>query len=296
MIEWMPVILKSVLGSLASEGTKRVFEALRTTPRLAGGHLDEMSLNDIDDVPDDAESLRFLTRQRMRHREDLARSKWDWLILTAYHHPRLGRTDDLPDDWDPRAIGDQYTVADFAGRELYHEENLGENAPSGVRVMLIHNRIQIAVKLHHSIALLDEAISTKAKAIGLRPPPWPRLAVEPAWASFLAEVSGREFPDLANCNSYCGFKDLWSVSDTPGRGIRRKVQAGGKANLFAYASVMEIATRVTRAHYRQLHKDALGGGRETPHQWALRKVASAVLKDLWRAHADHWRESEIRDA
>ncbi len=295
MFDIISAILQGALGNLTSDVVKMILRASRTKSLDATDSPGNGEFDSTADSPEDTESLRFLTRQRTAHRRDLARAKWDWLILVAYHHPKRGRTDELPDDWDPREIGDQFTVADFAGRDLPHEDEIGEQAQSQVRLSLLHTRIQIVTHLRDAIATLDSAIATKSDILDLPDSPWPDPAVKSAWATFIVEVSGREFPGLPNLNSYCGFRSLWAVSDTPAGGIRPHGDQGA-ANIHAYASLVELASLLTRSHYRQLYKEALAKGKDTPHQWALRKVTSAILKDLWNEHKERWAEYNIMDA
>ena len=46
-----------------------------------------------------SESLRFILHQRFRLRIDLARAKWDWLIVGSYFHPSSGFPTDNREVW-----------------------------------------------------------------------------------------------------------------------------------------------------------------------------------------------------
>jgi hypothetical protein len=58
----------------------------------AGSAGDELACTLEDQVAsesgeDRGETISFLARQRLRHRVDLAKTKWDWLVLATYFHP-----------------------------------------------------------------------------------------------------------------------------------------------------------------------------------------------------------------
>ena len=90
---------------------------------------------------------------------------------------------------------------------------------------------------------------------------------------------------LPNLNSYCGFKSLWTVQDTAANGIRLRSQKNS-ANLYAYSSIIEIASILSRPGevYEELYNSNLTRKHPLPHQYALRRVASRVLKDAWNAN------------
>lgn len=232
------------------------------------------------------ESPRFVARQRVYHRVDLAKEKWSWLRLVTYFHPVAGRASCLPEDWDPRSISGHFTVADFAARDLPHEDDIGEFTPSDLRLHILHHRITTAAGLRGNLDRLDSALDDVVAKHGFLPSLWPYPELNAAWVGLALELKEKAFEGLPNLNSYCGFKGLWTVVDTPAHGIAAR--PGEAPNIFAYAALMEIACWLsqfdgeTKEYY-----NANFGKHALPHQYALRRVAVRLLKQVWARYKEN---------
>lgn len=268
-------IIANLLTKIGVDVAKQVLIASSPSKEDKGLSLPPMDSELIGEPP------RFLARQRCHHRIRLARAKWDWLILATHYHPIRGRTQELPEEWDPRRIGGHFTTADFASSKLPHEDDIGATAPTEIRVALIHRTISIANELAENIRTLEYSLSKTLASHRFPPPLWSCTGIELPWACSFLETSGAEFDGLPQLNSYCGFKNLWSVQDTPASGV----QARGRAtpNIFAYCAVMELAwilmqhdPEMGMVYSRNFDKHQL------PHQYALRRLASHILKNIWR--------------
>ena len=232
---------------------------------------------DLGETPD------FLAHQRFYYRLELAKAKWQWLKLATYYHPVAGRTARLPEDWDPRSISGHFTVADFAGRDLPHQSEIAEHSPSELRAQVLHNQITLVKILNNNIEAIEGALELAIESHRIVTVPWKYPEVRHAWISLMLEVRQKTFAELPNLNSYCGFKNLWSVIDTPVQGIRSR--GTDTPNLFAYAALMEIAWYLSRfdTGMKELYEKNVQQKRhQLPHQEALRKLAAYILKTMWR--------------
>jgi len=289
-------LLASLLADIGVKVALPVLKSIGSSPQpsqAAARTIEERNDLDLDPLlsmspgQDFSESPLFLAHQRFRHRVQLAREKWEWLILSTYFHPIIGRSGSLPAHWHPRIIAGQFTTCDFASGELPHEKDIGETSPSDIRVALLHTRIQIVGRLAQLIERLDTELQLRASTLNFPKPPWDLPQIKHAWISFLLEIWEKRFPEDSNLKSFCGFKRLTSVEDTPAAGIRSR--EFGSGNPVAYASIMEIA-------WHSIQSDAELGSAYTlflkrkqpyPHQYALRRVAVRVLEKIWDLHSLH---------
>lgn len=268
-------IIANLLTKIGIHVAKQVFTTSSPNQGYNGPGLAGMDSDFIGEPP------RFLARQRCHHRVRLARAKWDWLVLATYYHPTRGRTHELPEKWDPRQIGGHFTTADFASSKLPHEDDIGATAPSEIRIGLIHRTISIANALAENIRTLEDNLAKTLPSHGFPLSPWSYPGIELPWACFFIEINGREFDGLPQLNSYCGFKNLWSVQDTPASGVHARGHA--TPNLFAYCALMELAwilmqydPEMGRIYSKNFGKHQL------PHQYALCRLASHILKNIWK--------------
>jgi hypothetical protein len=240
-------------------------------------------VSDSSDESDFGETPQFLSKQRVLHRVDLARAKWDWLTLTAYYHPIIGRSAAFNPKWNPQVIAGHFTTADFAGQTLPIEKDIGEHAPSQVRVQILHARISIAQQLANSVVRVELELRKNLKNMSLPDPLWKHAELNFPWYTLMMQISRRTFEGLPRLNSYCGFKNLWTVRDTPASGI--SVRGQDTPNLLAYSATMEIAWYLIHREpefIAQYNADLNKHG--APHQFALRRAAVRVLKLIWEAH------------
>lgn len=285
--------LGGILSHLGVKGGEKVLSAIRKEDSsLNSLVLDKIETGVHVDLPSNVEEQdrageppRLLTRQRIICRDQLAKTKWNWLLLLSYYHPVLGRTTDLPKQWNPKEITGHFLVTDFASQDVAHESEFGEYAQSEVRLKLIHGSIQIANILKNAISLIEKELHRHGRNLGYPDIPWIGTNLDIQWISFMNEIRSIQFPRLPNLNSYCGFKSLWTVQDTAANGIRLRSQKDN-VNLYAYSSVIEIASLLIRPGevYAELYHSNLARKHPLPHQYALRRVASRVLKDVWNAN------------
>jgi hypothetical protein len=114
---------------------------------------------------------------------------------------------------------------------------------------------------------------------------WEVDAVRLPWLSLMNEIWERQFAGLPNFNSYCGFRNLWSVVDTLARGIQPK--GNYTPSIFAYGAVMELAwvliqedDKLGARYSNEFEKE-----HKAPHQFALRRLSMVILKAIWREWA-----------
>src|SRR2546428_12109463 len=111
-------ITSGVIANLLTQiGVKAVRAVL--SPPTAGSIIklgqnlpNTKAISECDLFLDDStgETPRFLARQRIYHRINLARSKWDWLVLLTHYHPIRGRPTKVEPEWHPKSIGGQFTI------------------------------------------------------------------------------------------------------------------------------------------------------------------------------------------
>lgn len=249
------------------------------------------------DELDLGETPRFLARQRVRHRIRLAREKWVWLVLATYYHPVGGRRTTIPSEWHPRRICGQFTTCDFASMDLPFQTEIGRSAPSEIRVLLLHKCIDRIHNLWGTISALEDALRLRIPDFGFQQKsPWQLDQVAIPWASLYFEITGRSYPNIDHFNSFCGFKSLFYVQDTPESGIR--VQTPGTSNMFAYAAAIELAW-VLRTHdpsIQKVYDKRFKQATKNRHQYALRYAAMEVLSEVWKGLRDELSDTKRRSA
>lgn len=162
------------------------------------------------------------------------------------------------------------------------EMDLGENAPSSIRIRVLHGRIAIAANLVESIDSLERELTRAMRFLRWPEPPWAFPEIVPAWATLLCEIQGRQFADLPNFNAFCGFSNLFAMTDTPASGVQPR--KGSAASVFAFSGAMELAWHLAQmdAEVGLLYSSEFRKATAAPHQYALRRCASRVLKKIWQ--------------
>src|SRR6202011_5867994 len=102
---------------------------------------------------------------------------------------------------------------------------------------ILQARLEIMMyQLRENIGTIESWLSVESPHIVC---PWKQEELAIAWKSLATELSDQHFDSKTDFISYCGFKDIWSVIDTPASGILLKT--GVVANRFVYAAVIELA-------------------------------------------------------
>src|SRR6266852_4443684 len=153
--------LLAELGVKAAKGVLGYFGTRDATSTKSRKNTPDLTAEEVGVEPAEysGETQQFLARQRLHHRIDLAKAKWAWLVAATYYHPTRGRTQDIALEWHPRKIAGQFTVSDFASRDLPHESYIGESAPSDVRLSIIQGRITIAAALRDTLGEIEGALA-----------------------------------------------------------------------------------------------------------------------------------------
>ena len=296
--DYITPIVKGITETILHGGGKKLAEMLGSfREHWQPGSAANRSVGLV--VPDSSESSetpRFLARQRLYYRIDLANAKWDWLHILSYYHPTQGRIAAIPEERLPKEIGGNFTVADFVNLDLPHEGLTGAQTPSEIRALVLHGRIKTAEVAKTVLAAVDEELSKKSSVLRIPSAPWNDEEVKLGWICLYLEIQGHSFPSDDNFCSYCGFKNLWSMVDTPASGIYPR--SAETPNIFAYAAAMEIAWHLSRVSpsHKKLYNDYLSKpNHQLKHQYALRKVACRVIKDVWEIHKTLFKQDKSVD-
>ncbi len=283
MIEQVPAeFVASLLADIGVKAAKGVFGLLAGGDSKASASPSHDSDSDLaESAESSGETPLFLARQRLHHRIELARAKWSWLVAATYYHPTRGQIHEIPSSWRPRAIAGQFTVADFASRDLPHESYLGESAQSDIRLRIIQGRITIAAEIRDTLTQIESAMIRAWPSFHFRDAPWENEGARLAWMSLIAEVRTRRFAGLPQFNSFCGFKNLWSMRDTPASGISSR-DTGALSTTYGYVAELAWILAQTDSELGRLYAREFDKKHELPHQYALRKVAVRMLDSIWQ--------------
>ncbi|MBF8275763.1 MAG: hypothetical protein HW390_836 [Candidatus Brocadiaceae bacterium] len=293
MYDFLFQILIGASGNLAADAVKKVLEKASDSKANQGAKGSrKVDSTPVTGLPESGETCldigeppRFLCRQRVLHRINLATTKWHWLLVAYYYHPVRGRPLAIPDGLKPDALAGQFTVADFCGKQLPQEEVFLNQVPSSIRRLLLVNRMRQIGILLESIGCIDKEIKKVETNLSLPLIPFSDSETCIPWITFFLEIRNCSFPGLPQFNSYCGFKNLWSIRDTPAHGIRPYDDT--RANLYAYAAILELASILAKKNpLSEVYARAFEADHPNPHQFALRKVAVAVIKELWPSVRD----------
>lgn len=298
MYEVLIAILSGASGNLVADGVKKAIGSVRTlTKSNTSGTQSAVPFDNLlealPSVADFGESPRFLFRQRILHRISLASAKWRWAVVTHYYHPTEGKALVLPEDWRLNAIAGQFSVADFAARPLPADASLRERSTSRVRTSILQSlEAQIDANIA-SIRVIESEIDRVAHHLVLPRPVFSSQEARYAWMTLCTEINGVPFLRLPQFTSYCGFKNLWTIKDTPEYGVRSRDE--DRANIYSFSSLMELSLVIANIEpWDRIYAATLKRDHPLPHQHALRKLAASVLKEMWKAHIPKRGDSSVR--